>query len=64
MARERHRRTLVGELLQEFEKTEPDFAYWIELVVHWHALLFAVVTVLSIGYLLFSKQHAMAALLP
>ncbi len=39
---------------------ETNLEYWMIHIVHWHALLFAMIVVVSIGYLFFNKQHALA----
>jgi hypothetical protein len=49
-ARMKRRRT-VHEILADEGRIEPDLFYWLEHVAHWHALLFAVIAVLSIVYL-------------
>lgn len=42
----------VQEIISEHGHVETDLAYWLEHVAHWHALLIAVVMVLSLVYLL------------
>lgn len=39
---------------------EADLVYWLEHVVHWHALLVAVITALAIGYIFFNQDAVLA----
>lgn len=38
-----------------------DWKYWAEHVVHWHAVLVAIVAVLAVGYLFFNQRFVLAA---
>lgn len=48
--------------LRDHEKVETNFEFWMEHVVHWHLLLFAVAVALSFGYVLVTQDVAMAGL--
>jgi len=39
---------------------EPDLAYWLEHVVHWHALLVALILVVSLAYVFAGGSFAWA----
>ncbi|MFA5935662.1 MAG: hypothetical protein WC787_02310 [Patescibacteria group bacterium] len=41
-------------------RVEPNLVYWLEHVAHWHALLFAVIVVISLAYV-FSGGEAVWA---
>lgn len=45
------KRPTAEEILADHAPVETDFLYWLEHVAHWHALLVAVVMVLSLMYI-------------
>jgi len=46
--------------LDDHHRVEPDLLYWLEHVAHWHALLFAVVAVVSLLYVFSSSSPVLA----
>jgi hypothetical protein len=45
----------IHEMIQAEAPYEHDLFDWLEHVAHWHALLFAVLVVLTVGYTLFNR---------
>jgi len=39
-----------------YQPVERNFFYWLEHVVHWHLLLFALIAIITFAYLLFDQS--------
>lgn len=39
--------------LHEYHRHEPDLGYWLEHIVHWHALLVALIAFVTVNYINF-----------
>jgi hypothetical protein len=48
------KKSRLEQLEEEHLPVEPDLAFWLHHVVHWHALLLAVIAVLVFGQVFFS----------
>jgi hypothetical protein len=44
------RRQTIHEIIAEHGPVEPDLLYWLEHIAHWHALLVAVIMIISFVY--------------
>ena len=56
----RSRSSASEHLIKLHSPIETDWEYWIIHVVHWHALLVAIIVVLSFGYFFFNQNRVLA----